>query len=233
MSHSVLRSRPGRFLAAAVAVTAALGGAMTAGVGSAIAQNGSASVGSLDGLGSVGEESATATFDNITVTKEVVGADLRIPGTTFGYRTTVTTSGNPPREVTRLLALEPGDNWTLARPVDGTAKVTYTATDGTRRTEPAQLTWTTWTLTDGSKSTGWELSTAGWQISADQPLVLETRYRWIGQTQNAGHEGFYSSIDTGAALEVTGLGRIQKSAMGLRTECMSECSAALFTPFGS
>ncbi|TJZ81456.1 hypothetical protein FCG67_02195 [Rhodococcus oryzae] len=232
MSRSTLRSRPGRFLAAAVAATAVLGGALAAGAGSAIAQNGS-SVGSLEGLGSVAEESATAVFDNITVTKEVVGADLRIPGTTFGYRTTVAASGAPPRELTRLLALEPGDNEAVARPVDGTAKVTYTASDGTRRTEPAQLTWATWTLTDGSKSTGWELSTAGWQISADQPLVLETRYQWIGQSRNSGHEGFRDRFDTAFALEVTGLGRVQKSAMGPQTQCMSECSAAIFTPFGS
>lgn len=189
--------------------------------------------------------SATATFGNLEVTKANVGRDTRLAGDTLTYRTTVATTGGQIGEITKLLAIEPNGMrgyfdgaWGggMLTPVDGSAKVSYTAADGTRKTEAAHLTWTKWTLPDGETVSGWELSTAGWQISATETLVLETTYRWtdMSKMNQVGYEWFRSNIDTGVAMDVPGLGIVAKPAMGMPVSCYKECMApAGSLPFGS
>ncbi|MFC7447524.1 hypothetical protein [Rhodococcus daqingensis] len=254
MSRTTLSNRAFRRVAAGLAATALLAGGLVAGAGSAAAQGSADGFGSdggsaiLEGTlngdvdwdwehfpGSSGNPtaygpigtSATATFGNLEVTKAIIGRDARVAGETLTYRTTVTTADGSNREVTRLLAIEPGSPFGTLVPVDGSAKVSYTAADGTRKTEAAHPTWNTWTLPRGETRSGWELSTAGWQISAAKTLVLETTYRWRTDREILIGTGWVEdNIDTGVALDVPGLGIVAKPDMGMPVSCYKRCSTS-------
>lgn len=261
MTRTARSNRAYRRIAAGLAASLLITGGFAAGAGSAAAEGSADGFGS-DGGSSIAEglingdvdisywftnmpgssdnptawgptgKSVTATFGNIEVTKTIIGRDSRLAGETLTYRTTVSTTDGSDRAITKLLAIESGLG--TFEYVADSAKVSYTAADGTRKTEAAHLTWTPWTLPDGSQAYGGELSTGGWQISAANTLVLETTHVWRHEKDILIGDGWIATdIDTGVALDVPGLGVVAKRAMGLPVSCYQRCSTTSRGPFGS
>ena len=77
------------------------------------------------------------THGNVSIVHEVVGDNIGSPGTPITYRTTLSATDGPARQVTHIasdttgLLATPGNTTTAPRG----AKVTYTRPDGTRVTE--------------------------------------------------------------------------------------------------
>ncbi|SDD90020.1 hypothetical protein [Rhodococcus tukisamuensis] len=240
-----------RRLTAAVVTAALLAGGLAAGAGTSGATGsaillgeatGSADLtagssgltaGSTDLVAATGSSSnnpdlprtATRTVENVSATREVIGDNTGLPGDTVTYRTTVAATAAPDRLVTRIADLPSH----VQVYVPGSAKVTYTAADGTRTTEAVTPVRTT--AANGLDSLA--VSGPGWPISAESgaTLVYEITYRWTDD--NVVNLTMFPTtrLDTGVALDVTGLGTVGWTAMGALAGCEQYCVWRLFDAF--
>ncbi|MFI6428908.1 hypothetical protein [Rhodococcus oryzae] len=205
-------SRPAtttRRVAAAVAATTLAVSGLIAGVGTAGA------VGSSDfGIGAPSHPelipSATRTAENVSVTREVVGPNAGYAGDEITFRTTISATSAPARQVTRII-----ERRGLMSYVPNTAKLTYTDANGIRTTEAVTPTLIAATY-DGLNMTdpgGWEVSNAGWPIAAESgaTVVLEITYKWMDFRGRPSMEDGVSY--TGIGLDASGLGTLDWPAM--------------------
>ncbi|MFI6428905.1 hypothetical protein [Rhodococcus oryzae] len=223
-----LSSTPTRRLAAVTTAAALLAAGLL--TGTANAETTGSVVGSLDltnldpfGSGSTGYEpdlqrSDTATVENVTVTREVVGPNVGTTGEKVTFRTTFATAAAPDRLITRIEDERPQY---AGLP---TAKITYTNADGHRTTEAI-----TTSPTPGSNLVA---SGPGWPITAaGATVVLEVTYIWTGtMRQGAGGE----IQRPGVIADISGLGTQRFSPMKAETSC-NPC-AGYYSPdlnFGS
>ncbi|MFD4183897.1 hypothetical protein [Rhodococcus sp. NPDC058514] len=137
-----LSSTPTRRIAARVATAAAAAALLAAGVtGTATAQSADA-VGSAAAPGhDASATHATTTHDNLAVTHEAIGPNIGFAGDEIHYRTTISATNGPARQVTAIQQVnETADpcgirKWQI--PVSGT--VTYTNPTGERVTDSTNL----------------------------------------------------------------------------------------------
>ncbi|MGW6376878.1 hypothetical protein ACWFRB_12545 [Rhodococcus sp. NPDC055112] len=217
-------STPTRRLAA-VATTAALlatgllTGTATAGATGSIesvtgSSGGSVDVSNLDLVGSAErviengndpdlQRSDTATVDNVTITREVVGKNVGGGGLQVTFRTTFAATGTPDRLITRID--DQGPKYTGSP----TAKITYTKADGGRTTE---------TITATPELVGnYVAPGAGWPITAaGDTVVIEVTYNWYG-TMRQEYTAYVQN--SGVTADISGLGTQNFPSMKAQTRC--------------
>jgi hypothetical protein len=189
-----------RRVAAIVATTALLVSGLAAGTASAL---GSADLGV--GFPNHPELIPTAirTAENVSVTREVIGPNAGYAGDKITFRTTISATAGPARQVTRII-----DRAQLMSYVPNTAKLTYTSANGIRTTEAVTPTYVKATY-DGVNQTdqgGMEISSAGWPISVVESgatVVFEITYQWLDFRGRPSMED--GVAHAGVGIDVTGL----------------------------
>ncbi|MFI6428909.1 hypothetical protein [Rhodococcus oryzae] len=222
-----LSSTPTRRLAAVATTAALLAAGLLTGTASAGATGSIESVtgssgGSVDftnfnpfGSGSTGydtdlQRSDTATVDNVTITRAVVGPNVTGVGEKVTYRTTFAASGATDRLITRI------DDQGPEFSKETSAKITYTKADGGRTTE----TITTTPNTDSpyvAPGAGWPITAAG------ATVVLEVTHTWTG-TLRQGEGG--GTAASGVSVDISGLGTHRFYPMNALVIC-DPCTAGV------
>ncbi|WP_027500163.1 hypothetical protein [Rhodococcus sp. UNC363MFTsu5.1] len=220
-------SSPTRRLAAVATTATLLAAGLLTGTATAGANGSSESVTGLSGgsvnftnfdpfgSGSTGydtdlQRSDTATVDNVTITRAVVGPNVTGVGEKVTYRTTFAATGAPDRLITRIDDGGPGYS------KETSAKITYTAGDGRRTTEAI-------TSTPGTDSlyvapgTGWPITAAG------ATVVLEVTYTWTGTLRQG--EGVVTAA-SGVTADISGLGTQTFYPMNALVTC-DPCTAGV------
>jgi hypothetical protein len=187
-----------RRVASVVFASAVLAGGLAAGVGTAAAQS------ALPDLGSAGAtdpglpSTVTESFENLSVTREVVGRTVFAPSQVVTYRTTISATGAPDRIIERISDRSSGQY------VPGSAKLTAWR-DGSMKTENV-----TPTVLSGEAifSGSWTVSSEG-----DKTLTLEISYRLPG---GAAFPAGGSVLDSGLSVQADGLGLKTWNPMGVK-----------------
>ncbi|SEL96241.1 hypothetical protein [Rhodococcus maanshanensis] len=146
----------------------------------------------------------TATVDNVTVTREVVGPNVGTEGEQVTFRTTFAATGAPDRLITRI---DDQDPFPAASP---SAEITYTKANGDRATE---------TVTSTPNGAGiYVAAGAGWPITgAGATVVLEVTYTWY-RTEKQAVTGDVQG--TGVIADISGLGTQDFRSMKAQTRCV-------------
>lgn len=210
-----------RRVATVVATTALLVSGLAA--GAAQAQDGS----SLGDLGSSNNNpdlprTATITHGNTTITREIVGNNQGYAGDTVTYRTTISATEGPAREITRV---SEGERYEVCQ-VQGlpTATITYTSGAGSRVTDTVEPAWPP-TGSDGYTVVG------SWPIDAatGATVVYESTYKWvdpaIGPTECSAFGGPSNPAvrDTPVRLDISGLDTLNWKPTGVEAACLDSC----------
>ncbi|MFE3290589.1 hypothetical protein [Rhodococcus sp. NPDC059234] len=222
-------STPAHRLAAVATTSALLAAGLLTGTASAGAtgsiesvtgsSGGSVDVSNLDLVGSAErviengndpdlQRSDTATVDNVTITREVVGKNVGSGGLQVTFRTTFSTTGTPDRLITRID--DQGPKYTGSP----TAKITYTKADGGRTTETIASTLDS---TGGYAIGEYVASGTGWPITAaGDTVVIEVTYTWYG-TMRQEYTAYVQN--SGVTADISGLGTQNFPSMKAQTRC--------------
>ncbi|AQA21154.1 hypothetical protein BTZ20_1874 [Rhodococcus sp. MTM3W5.2] len=149
------------------------------------------------------QRSDTATVDNVTITREVVGQNVGAGRRQVTFRTTFSAAGTPDRLITRID--DQGPNYTGSP----SAKITYTKADGGRTTETLTST------PDGAAN--YVAPGPGWPIGgAGATVVLEVTYTWYG-TMRQEYTAYVQN--SGIIVDISGLGTQNFPSMKAQTRC--------------
>ncbi|MFE3290590.1 hypothetical protein [Rhodococcus sp. NPDC059234] len=226
-------STPAHRLAAVATTSALLAAGLLTGTASAGAtgsiesvtgsSGGSVDVSNLDLVGSAErviengndpdlQRSDTATVDNVTITREVVGRNVGGGGLQVTFRTTFSTAGTPDRLITRIQ--DRGPRYTSSP----TAKITYTQTDGGRTTETITATpEVEGNYVEPQLRGNYVASGPGWPITAaGDTVVIEVTYNWYG-TMRQEYTAYVQN--SGVTADISGLGTQNFPSMKAQTRC--------------
>ncbi|MFD4183898.1 hypothetical protein [Rhodococcus sp. NPDC058514] len=219
MPHTSQRRRGAAArLATATASTAAAVALMTMSVtGIATAQSAE--------TGSANTKRATTTHDNLTVTHEIIGSNIGMVGDEIHYRTTVSATDGPARQVTGIEEfiwdlVGCYSTWTTAK--SGT--VTYTNDSGKQVTEPMPI--------DNRYINGYQYPAVGsWTVdpAAGTTVVYDTVRKF--QTAGGGFavgcdwagDASPSNIDASLKVRVDGLDTLDWRPTGVTATCAFYC----------
>ncbi|MFD1813409.1 hypothetical protein [Rhodococcus gannanensis] len=181
---------------------------------------------------------ATTTYENLTVTHEIIGNNLGMLGDTIRYRTTISATDGPARQINEIdwHAFQKDctgyHHWQVVR--SGT--VTYTNDAGERVTEPSS----------GDASGSWTVDPAN-DTTVVQDLVVELFDPNVGPAVGCGRAAAAQSFvatpangfNLGNSLTIgaDGLDDFRWSPTGVTVTCVLDCQipglAALGAAFGS
>lgn len=224
MPHTSQRVRR---TAARITTVAAATALLAAGI------TGIANAQSADAVGSVaapGHDStathATITHDNLTVTNEIIGGNIGFIGDEIHYRTTISATDGPSRQVTEILQIpERYDpcgfrKWLI--PLSGA--VTYTNQAGERVTESTPNVW-------GGAVGSWAVDPA-----ADSTVVYDTVYQLndptkgpaIGCGRTTTQSAFVTgpdsvNLESALRIDADGLDTLTWSPTGVTVTCVLNC----------
>ncbi|WP_156042639.1 hypothetical protein [Rhodococcus sp. UNC363MFTsu5.1] len=187
-----------RRVASVVFASAVLAGGLAAGVGAATAQSALPDLGSSGAADPNTQSAVTETFENLSVTREVIGRNVLAPSQVVTYRTTISATGAPVRIIDRITDRASGQY------VPGSAKLTAWR-DGSMKTENV-----TPTVVSGEAtfSGNWTVASEG-----DKTLTLEISYRLGGL---AAYPAGGSVVDSGFSVQADGLGLKTWNPMGVK-----------------
>ncbi|SDE18352.1 hypothetical protein [Rhodococcus tukisamuensis] len=186
-----------RRVASVVFASAVLAGGLAAGVGTATAQSALPDLGSSGTTDPNTPSTATETFENLSVTREVIGRNVLAPSQVVTYRTTISATGAPVRIINRITDHFGGY-------VPGSAKITAWR-DGSMKTENVTPTVMG---RDAAFSGNWTVSSDG-----GKTLTLEVSYR-LGGLAAFPAGGFV--LDSGFSVQADGLGLKTWDPMGVK-----------------
>ncbi|MFD1813412.1 hypothetical protein [Rhodococcus gannanensis] len=183
---------------------------------------------------------STTTHGNLTITHEVIGPNIGFYGDEIHYRTTISATEGPARQVTAINQLNEnggctGHDWTV--PISGT--VTYTNQAGARVTDSTSLydgaagSWTVDRTTDSTVvyDTVYEFYNPSLGIGTGCGRMADPETR--ADTGEAGERGL--NLDAALRVEADGLDTLYWSPTGVTVSCALSCDflfpASLF--FGS
>lgn len=165
------------------------------------------------------------THGNVSIVHEVVGDNIGSPGTPVTYRTTLSATDGPARQVTHIasdttgLLATPGNTTTAPRG----AKVIYTRPDGTRVTE---------SLVPTADALGrWAVDGVSWPVdpATGTTVVFEITYEWNSTPLVSPSTGMVPADDK-LYMEISGLEPLTWSFTGLRVVCADGCNSAAALP---
>jgi hypothetical protein len=181
------------------------------------------SAAAVDGHDSAATQ-ATTTFENLTVTHEIIGSNLGMLGDTIRYRTTISAADGPARQVNKIRwDAEQADctgyhHWQLAR--SGT--VTYINVSGERVTDATagQTALGSWTVDPANDSTvvldlvvNFTSPTAGPAVGCGRAAAEQT----------SATDAYGFNLDTYLTVGVDGLDDFRWSPTGVTASCILGC----------
>ncbi|MFG1781875.1 hypothetical protein ACGFIU_05530 [Rhodococcus oryzae] len=158
------------------------------------------------------QRSDTATVDNVTITREVVGRNVGGGGLQVTFRTAFSAAGTPDRLITRIQ--DRGPRYTSSP----TAKITYTKADGGRTTESITATpEVEGNYVEPQLRGNYVASGPGWPITAaGDTVVIEVTYNWYG-TMRQEYTAYVQN--SGVTADISGLGTQNFPSMKAQTRC--------------